>query len=85
MQKRNPQNTADAYTYANMLSRMNRNPIEVIVGDLSRMVNVIANLGKNRKLAQARIEQLQDRVNRVEAYIEMVNPKTTGNRLDKLR
>lgn len=86
MNKNQNQNQGgDPYTYANLLANMNRNPIEVIVGDLTRMVNVLANLGRNRKLAQARIEQLQNRVAEVEAYIEYTHPKLNGQRLDKMR
>jgi|GEM_PF-2247858 len=62
-----------------------RNPIQVLVGDVAHMLNVVANLGKNRKLAQSRIEQLQQQVAKVEKNIASVNPKEAGNRLDKLR
>ena len=75
----------DAFTYASMLNRQERNPIQLIVGDISRMWNVLGNLHKNRKIAQARINQLEDRVAKVEAEIASVNPSVDGMRLNKFR
>lgn len=83
----NPNNNSDPYMVAALISNLvtERNPIQAIVGDFSRMLGVLANLGKTRQVAQQRIEQLQAQVSRVEGQIEGVNPKTTGNRFDRLR
>lgn len=77
----------DPFMYASILNAFitDRNPIQVLVGDVAHMFKVVTNLGKNRKLAQIRIEQLQQQVSKVENNMASVNPKTTGNRLDKLR
>lgn len=77
----------DPFMVASILNAFitDRNPIQVLVGDVAHMLNVVANLGKNRKLAQMRIEQLQQQVNKVESNIASVNPKEAGTRLDKLR
>lgn len=77
----------DPYMYAAALNSfmVERNPIQVLVGDVARMIGVVANLGKTRKVAQQRIDQLQAQVQKVEQDIAHVNPKTVGNRLDKLR
>lgn len=73
--------------YASILSAFmtDRNPVQILVGDIAHMVKVITNLGKNRKLAQQRIDQLQQQVDKVEGDIASVNPKNAGNRLDKMR
>lgn len=77
----------DPYLYAAAMNSfiVERNPIQVLVGDVARMIKVVANLGKTRKLAQQRIDQLQSQVEKVERNIEHVNPKSLGTRLDKLR
>jgi hypothetical protein len=77
----------DPFIYASILNAFitDRNPIQILVGDFTHMFKVITNLGKNRHLAQMRIEQLQDQVSKVEGSIASVNPKKMGNRLDKLR
>ncbi len=62
-----------------------RNPFQVLVGDIGHMFHVMANLSKNRKLAQERIEQLQQQVEKVEGNIAAINPQTNGTRLNKLR
>lgn len=85
--KPQPYRQADSLVYANVLGSMlqERNPIEAIVGDISRMLKVIANLNSTRKLAQARINQLQNQVAKVESEIAAVNPHFTGTRFDRLR
>lgn len=77
----------DPYLYAASLNSFmtERNPVQILVGDVGRMIKTIANLGKNRKVAQQRIQQLQAQVHKVESDIAQGNPKTVGNRLDKLR
>lgn len=62
-----------------------RNPIKVLVGDIAHTIKVVANLGKTRKLAQRRIDQLQSQMEKVEQNIAHVHPKAIGNRLDKMR
>lgn len=62
-----------------------RNPIQVLTGEITRMVSIVANLNKTREMAQKRIDQLQEQVNQVEANIQQINPKTAGNRFDRLR
>ncbi len=81
----NPQ--TDPFMVASALNSLlgEKNPVQVVVGDLVRMVQVVANLGKTRKLAQQRIEQLQAQVEKVEGNIAHVNPQSMGTRLDKLR
>ena len=84
----NPANQpADPLMVASSLNSLmtDRNPLQVLVGEMLHMVKVITNLGKNRKLAQTRIEQLQAQMEKVERNMATVNPKTSGNRLDKLR
>ena len=84
----NPRNqNPDPFIYATLLNAFitDRNPLQILVGDIAHMVKVITNLGKNRKLAQMRIDQLQQQIDKVEGDIATVNPKNTGNRLDKLR
>jgi uncharacterized coiled-coil protein SlyX len=46
---------------------------------------VIANLGKTRKMAAMRIEQLETQLARIEQQIAEVNPQLDGRRLNKLR
>jgi len=77
----------DPFIYATLLNAFitDRNPLQILVGDIAHMVKVITNLGKNRKLAQMRIDQLQQQIDKVEGDIATVNPKSTGNRLDKMR
>lgn len=77
----------DPYMYAAALNSfmVERNPIQVLVGDVAHMLNVVMNLGKTRKMAQQRIDQIQAQVRKVEHDIAYVNPKMVGNRLDKLR
>jgi hypothetical protein len=62
-----------------------RNPFQVLTGDLLPLIKTIANLGENRKIAQQRIKHLQTQVEKVEGNIAHVNPKIIGNRLDRLR
>jgi hypothetical protein len=64
---------------------MDRNPIQVLVGDIAHMIRVVTNLGKNRKLAQQRIDQLRQQVEKVEHNMASVNPQIVGTRLNKLR
>jgi peptidoglycan hydrolase CwlO-like protein len=80
------QNT-DPILYASALTNLmnERNPIQTVVGDIQRMVNVIANLGKTRKMAAMRIEQLETQLARIEQQIAEVNPQLDGRRLNKLR
>lgn len=77
----------DPYLYAASLNSFmtERNPIQILVGDMGRMIQTLANLGKNRKMAQQRIQMLQAQVEKVEGDIARGNPKTVGTRLDKLR
>ena len=77
----------DPYLYAASLNSFmtERNPIQILVGDMGRMIHTVANLGKNRKMAQQRIQQLQAQVDKVEGDIAQGNPKIVGTRLDKLR
>lgn len=77
----------DPFMVASILNSFmtDRNPIQVLVGDIGHMLKVVANLGRNRKMAQLRIEQLQDQITRVEGSMKAYTPKSTGSRLDKLR
>lgn len=77
----------DPFIYANMLNGLmtDRNPLQTIWGDISRMVQVLASLGKTRKLAQLRLEHLQHQIAKVEHDMATVNPQHTGTRLDKMR
>ena len=77
----------DPYLYAASLNSfmVERNPIQILVGDVTHMIKVVANLGKTRKLAQQRIDQLQAQVEKVERNIAHVNPQSIGTRLDKMR
>lgn len=79
--------SSDPFLYAASLNSFitERNPFQVLTGDLLHLIKTIANLGKNRKIAQQRIEHLQTQVEKVESNIAHVNPKIIGNRLDKLR
>jgi hypothetical protein len=77
-----PEPETDPFIYASML---NRNPLLSIWGDISRMVQVMTNLGKTRKLAQLRIEHLQHQIEKVEQDMATVNPQHVGTRLNKLR
>lgn len=85
--RQQPNQETDPYMYAAALNSfmVERNPIQILVGDVARMIGVVMNLGKTRKMAQQRIDQLQAQVHKVERDITHVNPKTVGNRLDKLR
>lgn len=77
----------DPYLYAASLNSFmtERNPVQILVGDMGRMIQTVVNLGKNRKIAQQRIQQLQAQVDKVESDIAQGNPKSVGTRLDKLR
>lgn len=77
----------DPYIYASILGSYveDRNPLQIIVGDIQRMVNVVVNIGKTRKAAQMKIDQIQAQVTRMESHMAEVHPKTTGHRIDKLR
>lgn len=78
---------ADPVVYAGIVDAFlhDRNPIQLLVGDMQRMLSVLLNLGKNRDLAQQRIQQLQEQISRVESQINTVNPQTSGQRLNRLR
>lgn len=84
-QNRNAEN--DPYLVASSLGSLvnERNPIKALVGDVTRMIQVLANLKKNRKAAQTRIDQLQQQVARVEDAVSGATQKPTGSRFDKLR
>jgi len=77
----------DPFMYATILNAFmtDRNPMQVLAGDIGHMIKVVANLGKTRKMAQMKIEQLQQQMAKVEDNIASVNPSTVGNRLNKLR
>jgi hypothetical protein len=77
----------DPFMYASILNAFmtDRNPIQVLVGDVGHMIKVVTNLGKTRKMAQTKIEKLQQQVAKVENSMASANPKTMGTRLDKLR
>jgi hypothetical protein len=77
----------DPFLYAASLNSFitERNPFQVLTGDLLHLIKTIINLGKNRKIAQQRIEHFQTQVEKLEDNIAHVNPKIIGNRLDKLR
>lgn len=77
----------DAILYASAVNNLmiERNPFQAIVGDLQHMVKVLANLGKTRKIAAQRIEQLERQLATVEQQIASVNPQAGGQRLNKLR
>jgi len=78
---------SDALLYASALNNLmtERNPIQTIVGDLQHMVKVLTSLGKTRKIASQRIEQLEKQLATVEQQIASVNPQIYGQRLNKLR
>ena len=80
---RNP----DALLYASAMSNLmnERNPFQAIVGDLQHMVKVLTNLGKTRKMAALRIQQLEKQLASIEGQMASVNPQTGGQRLNKLR
>jgi hypothetical protein len=77
----------DPFMTASILNSFmtDRNPIQVLVGDIGHMIKVVTNLKKTRQLAQMRIDQLQQQVEKVEHNIATVNPQTVGTRLNKLR
>ncbi|WP_373531980.1 hypothetical protein [Vampirovibrio sp.] len=81
-----PQST-DPFLYAASLNSFitERNPFQVLTGDMLHLIKTVVNLGKNRKIAQQRIDQMQAQVEKVEGDIAYVNPKSMGNRLDKFR
>ncbi len=87
MANKNPPPQNDSNMTASLLNGYltDRNPFQALVGDVGHMINVIANLGKTRKVAQMRIEQLQQQASKVEFYIDAGNPKTAGTRIDRLR
>lgn len=84
-QNRKPE--SDPYMVANTLGSLmsERNPIQAMVGDITRMISVIANLNKNRQAAQTRIDQLQLQVSKVKDAMSSSTQKPTGNRFDRLR
>ena len=85
---RDPKNEeTDPYIYANILNgfMQDRNPLQNMWGDLGRMAQFMANLGKNRKMAQERIEKLNAQRAKVEQDMATVNPTQIGTRLNKLR
>lgn len=86
--KPNPlEQPADPFLYAASLNSFmtERNPFQILVGDMLHLIKTLTNLGKNRRIAQQRIEHIQAQVEKVESNIAHVNPKILGNRLDKLR
>ncbi len=64
---------------------MDRNPLQNIWTDLTRMVMTIVTLGKTRKLAQQRLEQLNQKIIQIEQDMTSVNPPQEGTRFNKLR
>jgi len=85
---KNPQNQeTDPYIYANILNGLiqERNPLQSIWGDIHRMTQFMINLGKTRKMAQQRLEILNQQIAKVEEDMKSVNPTSVGNRLNKLR
>lgn len=83
----NTNSNADALLYASAMNNLmaERNPIQTIVGDLQHMVKVLTNLGQTKKMAAARIEQLEKQVASIEQQIASVNPQVYGQRFNKLR
>lgn len=81
------QPNADPLMYASALNNLmiERNPIQTIVGDLHHMFKVITNLGKTRKMAQMRIEQLEQQLTTVQQQMATVHPQIGGQRFNKLR
>ena len=77
----------DPSLYASSLNglMMDRNPLQSIWADLTRMVMAIATLGKTRKLAQLRLEQINQKITQIEVDIASVNPPQEGTRFNKLR
>lgn len=78
---------SDPYVYASVLNSLvtDRNPFQVLVGDISRRVKMALQLKKTRQLAQERIDHLQQQVDKVEHCIESTRSQTTGGRINKLR
>ena len=87
--KHSPMETGDVdpSIYASSLSglMMDRNPLQNIWTDLTRMVMTIVTLGKTRKLAQQRLEQLNQKIIQIEQDMTSVNPPQEGTRFNKLR
>jgi hypothetical protein len=78
---------SDPFVYAGILGSFiqDRNPIQALVGDMGRMVRVLANLRKSRQLARMRITQLQEQVQRVEAHMADATQGPAGSRFDRTR
>ncbi|HEY9687650.1 MAG TPA: hypothetical protein V6C52_11805 [Coleofasciculaceae cyanobacterium] len=77
----------DPFMYASILGGLfqDRNPIQTIVGDMGRMIHVLTHLNQNRQLAQMRIDQLQEQVQRVENAMTSATQKPAGSRFDRTR
>jgi hypothetical protein len=81
------QDDTDPYIYASMLqsSLSEHNPVQSILGDIGRMAKFLANFGKSRKMTQARLEQMNQQMLKVQEDMASVNPSQVGIRLNKLR
>lgn len=77
----------DPYIYANILNGLiqERNPLQAMWGDIGRMTSFMINLGKTRKMAQDKLETLNQQIAKVEHDMSTVNPPQVGTRLNKLR
>jgi len=82
----NPHPT-DPYIYASILNgkMQEQNPLLAMWGDIARMTGFMLNLGKTRKMAQQRLEIMNQQIAKVEHDMASVNPPQVGQRLDKLR
>lgn len=62
-----------------------QNPIMAIAGDIQKNVHAVFNLNRNMKRAKIKVQELNERVEQMEAIIEDSTKKDFGNRLDHLR
>jgi hypothetical protein len=82
-----PTTSNDPYVYASIVDTFvgERNPFQILIGELTRTIQMTLNLRKTRRQAQARVDHLQSQVDKVESLIAEVNPQPNGTRINKLR
>lgn len=77
----------DPDVYASILSALlaEKNPLRLLTGDLARMLDELLHIGRKRQHAEQHLARLQHQLDRMESGFARVNPKTIGQRLNKVR
>lgn len=85
--KSSPPTDTDPYIYASTLNGYvtDNNPLKKLLSDLLQMIQAIVHLRKNRQMAQGRIDQIQNQIEKIKEDMASVNQTQVGTRFNKLR